>query len=96
MVIITTMLENGTNTKDVLSADTGRTSMNSKSVRKSRQIQNDELFYCDATDCERCSVRFQCFTSRGIITTDKDVEKWRLRDGSSKFREYRSERMRKV
>lgn len=95
MVISTTMLENGTSTNDVQYADTERTLMNLRSA-KSRQILNKELFYCDATDCEHCSVRFQCFTSRGIIQTDKDVEKWRLRDGSSKFREYRSERMRKM
>ena len=73
---------------------------------KSRQIiiQDDceephESFWCDATNCDECVLRFQCFTSRSetIIVTftleeidDKikeiNAQKWRLRDGSSENR----------
>ena len=75
---------------------------------KSRQIiiQDDceeprESFWCDATNCDGCVLRFQCFTSRSdtIIVTYpmEDIEgiisrvrKWRLRDGS---RDDRSKRV---
>lgn len=78
--------------------------MNSKQII----IQDDcgELhaaFSCDATNCEKCFLRFQCFTSRSdrIIVTfpleeinekiDKlYAQRWRLRDGSSGFRENRN------
>ena len=79
------------------------------SKTKSRLIViKDEIpyeFWCDATQCDECPVRYQCFTSRGDILIDPQTDakiqeilnfKWRLRDDSSKFREYRSERMRTV
>ena len=58
--------------------------------------------WCDATGCDVCMLRFQCFTSRSYIdisfpkeTKIDDIIKklgvhtWRLRDGSSRFRENR-------
>uniref|UniRef100_A0A6M3L6R5 Uncharacterized protein n=1 Tax=viral metagenome TaxID=1070528 RepID=A0A6M3L6R5_9ZZZZ len=64
-------------------------------MSKSRHIiVNDYEFWCDATLCNECPVRYQCFTSRGDIIIDanhKDLKKileWRLRDGSSKARKY--------
>jgi len=76
---------------------------------KSRQviIQDDceephESFWCDATNCDDCVLRFQCFTSRSetiivtfpLETIDEEIkkvnaQKWRLRDGSSKYRQAR-------
>lgn len=76
---------------------------------KSRQviIQDDcgeqhESFWCDATNCDNCVLRFQCYTSRSetiivtfpLETIDKEIKKvnaqhWRLRDGSSKYRQAR-------
>lgn len=73
---------------------------------KSRQIfiQDDnedlhEYFWCDATNCDNCMLRFQCFTSRSeviVVTFPPDIisskieefnaQKWRLRDGSSEYR----------
>ena len=55
-------------------------------------------FWCDATNCDKCIVRFQCLTSRDTISVafpsdivDKKIKEinaqhWRLRDGSSRFR----------
>ena len=76
---------------------------------KSRQviIEDDcgephESFWCDATNCDDCVLRFQCFTSRSetIVVTftleeiderikEVNAQKWRLRDGSSKYRQAR-------
>jgi len=75
---------------------------------KSREILiQDELgeprgvIYCDASSCENCVARFQCFTSDGKIVLTYTLEeiddkldyfngkKWRLRDGSSKDRSVR-------
>ena len=104
------MRVHGMSMKGVQSVDTGQSSKNSVIRRgKSRQIiiQDDcnephESFWCDATNCDDCILRFQCFTSRSdtIIITfpletidDKikeiNTQKWRLRDGSSRFRENR-------
>jgi len=83
---------------------------------KSRQviIQDDceephKSFWCDATNCDNCVLRFQCFTSRSetIIVTfpleeiDDRIEEfnkqqWRLRDGSSRARANRFKRLQKV
>jgi len=64
---------------------------------KSRQIiiqdefeEPHESFWCDATHCDECKLRFLCFTSRNetIVVNSKElnVPRWRLRDGSSKRR----------
>jgi len=49
-----------------------------------------ESFWCDATHCDRCELRFLCFTSRNetIVVDSKElnVPRWRLRDGSNKRR----------
>lgn len=110
MSIRTGSLLNGTNTRDAQSVDMERSLTNSKNQKRMSSryiIIKDEIpyeFWCDATQCKECPVRFQCFTSRGDILIDPTTKllqeilnfKWRLRDGSSDFREYRSERMRKV
>ena len=76
---------------------------------KSRQIiiQDDcnephESFWCDATNCDECVLRFKCFTSRSetIIVTftleeidekikEVNTQHWRLHDGSSGSRKNR-------
>lgn len=80
---------------------------------KSRQILIEDdcgnlrtTFSCDAADCTKCMLRFQCYTSRSdtiIVTFPLETieekiselwaQRWRLRDGSSGFRENRSQRM---
>ena len=94
MVIDTGMLENGTNTSTVPSVDMVQTSMSSKTPKrmsKSRHIiMDDYTFWCDATLCDKCPVRYKCFTSRGdiVVSATKEILEWRLRDGSSKDRKY--------
>ena len=94
--------------KSVQSVDTEQVLTNSVIRRgKSRQIiiQDDcnephESFWCDATNCDECVLRFKCFTSRSetiVVTltleeideTIKNIQRWRLRDGSSRARENR-------
>lgn len=66
---------------------------------KSRQIiiqdefeEPHESFWCDATHCDECELRFLCFTSRNetivinLPLEELDVPRWRLRDGSNKRR----------
>lgn len=60
-----------------------------------------EQFWCDANNCDDCVLRFQCYTSRSKITVTFPLEeiddiinklneqRWRLRDGSSKYRQAR-------
>lgn len=108
------MMENGTSMRDVQSVDMEQVLTNSKNIQqrkirkgKSRQIiiQDDcdephESFWCDATNCDNCVLRFRCFTSRAetiIVTLPleeideviKNIHHWRLRDGSSRARENR-------
>jgi hypothetical protein len=64
-----------------------------------------ESFWCDAAHCDSCSLRYKCFTSAGNMVITFTLEeldeklnelhslKWRLRDGSSEFRERRSKRV---
>ncbi len=57
-------------------------------------------FWCDATNCEFCPIRFKCFTSKNEVTVsvkDADIadlskQYWRLRDGSSDFRKRENDR----
>lgn len=73
-----------------------------KFPNKEEEVAGFYSFWCDATNCDNCMLRFQCFTSRSetiIITFPLDIieekikeinaQKWRLRDGSSKDRERR-------
>ena len=72
---------------------------------KARQIliQDDcgephESFWCDATNCDNCVIRFQCYTSRSNIIITYALEeidgilgslneqRWRLRDGTKENR----------
>ena len=98
--------------KGVQSADTEQVLTNSMTMKKIRKgksrqiiIQDDcgephESFWCDATNCDDCILRFRCFTSRSetiIVTlpleeideTIENIRRWRLRDGSSRTRENR-------
>lgn len=82
-VVTTTGISvSGMNTSIAPSVDTEHTLTNSKIKKrtsKSRPIINDEnRYWCDAYKCDECPVRFQCFTSRGEIETDKEVDKWKL------------------
>jgi hypothetical protein len=80
--IITGSSVNGIHTKDVLCVDTEQalTSSNvKKRTSKSRPIKSKEnKYWCDAYKCDECPVRFQCFTSRGEIETEKEIDRWKL------------------
>ncbi len=69
--------------------------------------ESRELIWCDATCCETCLVRFQCLTTENtdLLTYSSTLEnletslekllnnKWRLRDGSSEYRNKRVQRI---
>ena len=77
---------------------------NEKFPNKSwREVSDFYCIQCDALNCDTCPVRFICLTTKdeNIVITcskeemDKKIEeirthRWRLRDGSSRFRENRN------
>lgn len=88
------LLPNGIRTKRAQFVDMVLGLMSSRNTKRMLInrviITNNNTYYCDATDCETCLARFQCFTTKGdIIKTNKFIEKWRLRDGSSEYRAYK-------